>query len=174
VLVLSKMGKPKTLSLKDKLVVIEKSEKGLSGRKIAEDMKVGKTQIQRILQNKEALLKEAEAGVPLAKKRNMRKTGNEEVNELVWDWFKTCRSKRIPMSGPLVCEKAKVFAERLGVTTFAASNGWLQSFRNRHQIKFSSLSGESADVNPVVAQRLCSGRCLQHGRKWLLLPCAAV
>ena len=31
-----------------------------------------------------------------------------------------------------------------------ASNGWLESFKARHNIRFAALSGEAADVDPTV------------------------
>eukprot|EP00117_Sycon_ciliatum_P046093 scpid98626/ scgid33057/ Tigger transposable element-derived protein 4 len=144
------MGKPKALQLKERLKVIEMSERGMSARKIANEVKVGKTQIQSILLHNEAILKDAETGAPLTKKRNSRKAGNEDLNGLVSEWFLTCRAKCIPLSGPVICQKAKSFAECLGVESFAASNGWLESFRNRHGVKFATLSGESADVDTAV------------------------
>jgi transcriptional regulator len=42
-------SKPKTLNLEEKVKVFEKSEKGISSRKIAEEMGVGRTQIQSVI-----------------------------------------------------------------------------------------------------------------------------
>ena len=38
----------------------------------------------------------------------------------------------------------------LGVDQFKASNGWLQSFLQRHNIVFRTMSGESGDVNVTI------------------------
>jgi hypothetical protein len=57
----------------------------------------------------------------------------------MYDWFKTARSKNIPLSGSILQEKALLFTSKLNNLSFKASNGWLESFRQ--------LSGMSADVN---------------------------
>ena len=73
---------------------------------------MGKTQIQDILKNKEALRKDYEDGAPPEKKRNLRKTGNEEINSLIYEWFRIAKLKNMPVNGPLLQEKARIFAER--------------------------------------------------------------
>lgn len=73
---------------------------------------MGKTQIQDILKNKEALRKDYEDGAPPEKKRNLRKTGNEEINSLIYEWFRIARSKNMPVTGPVFQEKSRIFAER--------------------------------------------------------------
>jgi hypothetical protein len=50
------------------------------------------------------------------------------------------------VTGPLLQEKALKFARELGNDTFKVSNGWLESFRLRHNITFGTMSGERGDV----------------------------
>jgi len=45
-------------------------------------------------------------------------------------------------------EKSLKFAEDLGIESFKASTGWLNSFTKRHNIVFGKMSGERGDVNP--------------------------
>jgi hypothetical protein len=46
----------------------------------------------------------------------------------------------------MIQEHAKEVTEKLGKSEFKASNGWLESFRKRHQIMFNKVCGESGDV----------------------------
>ena len=94
-------AKRKSLPLSDRVQVIHLSERGTSARKIAQQFGVGKTQIQSILLNKQAILQDFKDGAP-AEKRNLRPTGNKKINKLTYEWFKAARSKNIPLSGPLL------------------------------------------------------------------------
>ena len=52
--------------------------------------------------------------------------------------------------------EANECAMKLNKNNFTASNGWLKSFCDRHQIKSSSLHGESADVSVDAVQQWMS------------------
>ena len=45
-------------------------------------------------------------------------------------------------------EDALVIAEKLHVDGFVASNGWLERFKNAHNISTMTVAGEEADVRP--------------------------
>ena len=44
-------------------------------------------------------------------------------------------------------EEALIIVSNLGINNFKASNGWLQRFKDRNNIKQLVVSGESGDVN---------------------------
>ncbi|XP_033730203.1 tigger transposable element-derived protein 4-like [Pecten maximus] len=139
------------LTHEQRLQVIRESEKfHTSSRKIAEKYGVGKTQIDRILKRKSENLADLEDNVAPERKRQRRPTGNEEINNLVWEFFKDASSRRVNLSGPLLKQKALDFASDFGNTTFKASNGWLDSFKSRHNIVFGTMSGERGDVDNSV------------------------
>ena len=47
----------------------------------------------------------------------------------------------------MIQERALKFASDLNVESFKASNGWLESFKKRHNIIFGTMCGERGDVN---------------------------
>ena len=52
----------------------------------------------------------------------------------------------------MVQEYAKKVAQKLGKTVFKPSNGWLESFRKRHQTVFNELCGESSYVSSETTE----------------------
>lgn len=58
----------------------------------------------------------------------------------------------MPISGPLIQEKALQVAKIENFENFSASNGWLEKFRIRHAITFKSICGESKSVDTSVVK----------------------
>ena len=63
----------------------------------------------------------------------------------MYTWYTLARQQNVPVSG-LMQEEALEVAKRLGYSQFKASNGWLDSFKCRHNLKQLTVSGEAADV----------------------------
>jgi len=80
-------------------------------------------------------------------RKRVREPENPDVDEFVYKWFKQTRDKKIPLSGLLIRAKAEEFALKLGKINFKASNGWLDGFKERNEICFKTVSGESGDEN---------------------------
>ncbi|XP_033213985.1 tigger transposable element-derived protein 4-like [Belonocnema kinseyi] len=63
------------------------------------------------------------------------------------EWMKSTRNQNIPLSGPIVLEKAEFFAAHSRYEDFKASSGWLEKFKNRNGVIYRTLNGESASVS---------------------------
>ena len=61
--------------------------------------------------------------------------------------FCMAREALIPVSGPMIQEEALQIALKLNVTGFTASNGWLEKWKTRHNVKQFSVAGEDREVN---------------------------
>lgn len=139
------------LTIEMKKEVLDLLDKGDSQRKIAEAFSVAKSTVGNIGKNRIEILKAWNENCCSERKRKLRKTENEELNNLVFEFFCKCRSIDIPVSGPMLQSKAKEIAEKLDIEKFQASNGWLESFQRRHNINFRILCGESAAADLEVA-----------------------
>ncbi|CAI6377575.1 unnamed protein product [Macrosiphum euphorbiae] len=140
-------SKNKCLTLNEKIKLIESSEKDkLTVKQICELFKCGKSQVYNILKQKNEI-KEQWMNGNGRMKRKPKSNANEEINNLTWEWFVSARAKNIPISGPIIQTKARQIAEQMSVTEFKASNGWLESFKNQHNIVWHQICGESNSVD---------------------------
>lgn len=80
----------------------------------------------------------------------VRASVHDKVNEATLDWFRAARSKNLPVSGPILQERAREFAAIYNDTSFTASNRWLSSFKNRNALVFNTVCGEARDVSQTV------------------------
>ncbi|GBN40626.1 Tigger transposable element-derived protein 6 [Araneus ventricosus] len=131
--------------------MLRQYDNGKSARKLAELFYCGRTQINKIIKEKDLNLKEYEDYKFRGVKR-MRHGKYVIINEAVSEWFKTVRAKTIPVSGAMIQYKAKELADALGIENFSSSNGWMDRFRIRNNITFRSLCGEAADVDPSLCE----------------------
>ena len=64
--------------------------------------------------------------------------------------FSVNRALNLPISGPLIQEKALSVAEKLGIANFKASNGWLDRFKTSHNIGTSPAGASQGKVVVLV------------------------
>ena len=53
----------------------------------------------------------------------------EDIDSLTFQWFQRVQPLNLPISGPLIQEKALSFAKSLKKDGFKASNGWVNRFK---------------------------------------------
>ncbi|KRX12285.1 Tigger transposable element-derived protein 6, partial [Trichinella nelsoni] len=119
-------------------------------REVASEYGIALSTVSNIRKNEAQILSQLDGSSSKSRRRRMRKTVNAEVNELMFQFFVRCRAKLIPITGQLLQTKAIDIARRMGINDFHASNGWLESFTRRHNIKFRTISGEAAAVEQIV------------------------
>lgn len=152
-------------SIREKQEIIRDQKlNNLSQRQLAKKYKISKSQVQRILANEEGL---SVCDVQFKKKDSFRLSCArfKEVEQKTYEWFTQARAHNIPVSGPIIQAQAfKIAAAIDQNSTFVASTGWLNRFRERHNIKFKCISGEGAAVDERVVQNftesiadLCAG-----------------
>lgn len=141
------------LTLAEKVKVIELKEKDkLSIKEIVSRFKCGKTQIYYALKNKEKILAEWVRSKHSLTCKRLRTPEFENIDRLLYDWFVNARAKNLPISGPILQAEAKNFAEKLKQPNFKASNGWLHTFKKRHNIVWKQLNGEAVSLSSSLCQ----------------------
>ncbi|KAI0996135.1 hypothetical protein K3495_g12046 [Podosphaera aphanis] len=70
-----------------------------------------------------------------------------QLDEALLFWVLQCESRRVAVTGSLIKAKAKKFSEQLGITEREFSNGWLQRFQQRNQLRCIKSHGESGSAD---------------------------
>lgn len=139
--------KRKFLSLEVKAEIIAAAAAGRKKGLIAEEYGISPSSLSTILKS-EASISKALASGTSAQRKKTTQPAHEELDKAVYAWFCETRAKNIPISGSLIQQKALNYACILGISeNFKASAGWLNRFKERHEIVGKVLCGESASAD---------------------------
>lgn len=150
-------GPRNALTLKKKVDVIKaaRNNPNYGVRKLADLFECGRTQISTILKEKDAILELYEANQAsesFSSRKRRRPCEFSGINEALHEWYLMACSKNVYPVGPQLCEKAKQIAERLEVGNFKASNGWLDRWKKRYNIRHVKINGESGEVSGLTVE----------------------
>ncbi|XP_066554188.1 E3 ubiquitin-protein ligase RAD18 isoform X2 [Amia ocellicauda] len=141
----------KTLTLAERVDVLKRLDAKESQTSIASSLGVNQSAISRIHKNKEKILDCWRNNSNPERKR--RRAGRaEDVETSLLNWFSQARRGQMPVSGPLLMEKAGQLAHGLGMTDFKASGGWLERWKARNNIRFKKPHGERRDADAFSAE----------------------
>ncbi|XP_047115936.1 tigger transposable element-derived protein 4 [Schistocerca piceifrons] len=142
----------KQLPLNEKLETINVYKKEtFSVRDMAMRFPVGKAQISDILRKRNGILKSWI--VNLTSKCASPNTPGLKDGNFTFELFCHAHSNNLPVSGPLICEKAFAIAKELGLNDFKDSVGWLDKFKSRHNSSFLTIYDESSSVDENTVMR---------------------
>ncbi|XP_031334550.1 jerky protein homolog-like [Photinus pyralis] len=149
--------KHKTLSIKQKSEIIERLNKGESGKVLVAEYGVGRSTICDIKKKKakiDRFIGQCESAPGLRK--TLRKAEYAEMETRLYAWFCRQRSRHVPISYEILSAKARQFyTETYGNDNFRASRGWICNFRKRHSLRALKVCGEKLSndqsvVNPFL------------------------
>ena len=138
------------LSLKQKYDLIKYAEEcpSVGAKSLAQRFECGKTQVYCILKKKASIVEQYESNASDDRCRNRNRASRfSEVNKMLYDWYLVAVRKNIYPDGPILCQKALKIAEQLQIVDFKASNGWLEKFKARYNLRKMVVSGESEEVS---------------------------
>lgn len=84
-------------------------------------------------------------------RKRLRKGNYKELDQAVAIWFQQMRLKNAIISGPMILEEAKKFAEKLEIPNFEPSNGWLGRWKAKENITFQKFHGEKGAADQAGA-----------------------
>ena len=100
---------------------MQKIEEGIGTKKsVAEEYGVKKNTISTWIANKRKIFGAYEAGQVNSSWKKLKKSGNKDLDEAVFTWFKNARSNNIPVNGIIIKEKALSLAKSHELTDFRA------------------------------------------------------
>jgi len=103
------------------------------------------TAISGILKKKEKYLSMAIDNIPRFRERHVK---NPMLEEATIKWFRNMEAAHLPVSDAILQQKAKNIRDLLNISEeeFDASAGWLDKFKQRHNIKMYITHGEAASA----------------------------
>ena len=66
--------------------------------------------------------------------------------------YTMCRNSNIPVSGSMFQEEATLIPEKLEISDFFASNGWLEKFKQKYSMCNKTVAGEAGDVSKETVE----------------------
>ena len=133
------------LSCQDKYEIVKLLKSKLkSQRQLARQYNVSKSAIQRIKSDYDTNII-CDDIINVSTKEDgqtSRLSRSCDLDKKVFEIFQRLRHKNFPLNGQSIKKIVLNVAKRMQLTSFKASNEWLEKFRGRHQLDFKILCGE--------------------------------
>lgn len=144
-----------SLSLKDKLCVLEKLEKGASVASICAQYGIAKQTVSDLRKKKDEIRKfvlKFNVEKETSDVKRMRLPLDQSLDDAVYRWFCQLRSSGLAVRGVEIQAAAERLAKNLDINNFKASSGWLFRFRRRHNMTNKKICGESLSADDETVE----------------------
>ncbi|XP_062055045.1 tigger transposable element-derived protein 4 [Lepus europaeus] len=138
--------KKKSLSIEEKIDIINAVESGKKKAEIAAEYGIKKNSLSSIMKNKDKVLEAFESLRFDPKRKRLRTAFYTDLEEALMRWYRIAQCLNVPVNGPMLRLKANDFAQKLGHNDFKCSNGWLDRFKSRYGLVFRAQPAEATGV----------------------------
>ncbi|KAK6101698.1 Tc5 transposase DNA-binding domain family protein [Brugia pahangi] len=144
------------LNEEEKHMILVDFDAGMLPHEIEEKYGVSKLQIADVLSNRISIFRTNWSDLFTLKRR---RTVYVRLNMQMWNYFCQCRDQKIWLNGRQLKEQALKIAHELGLHSFKASEGWLDSFKRRHCIDLKAMTGKPViyEADPEDANSVNDG-----------------
>jgi hypothetical protein len=156
----SEKRKKVVVSMEQRLEALQRLDKGENIKKVAEEHGVARVTVGDWKKKRSEIEKWCSARASnegLKGRKTMKKCEYEKVSEALFLWFTQQREKGVPITGPLLQEKALVFHKEFdeGESDFTASMGWIDRWKKRYGVRKLNICGKklSADSESLLKSR---------------------
>ena len=143
-----------TLEFKLK-IVSEVEEKKLTKTEICKKHGIPNSTLSNFLRDRERLQKARDETKFRPTTKTMKLSNQEDLEEALFQWFQQARAMNVPVTGPVLIEKAAEVAPLLK-DNFIPTPSWVEKFKQRRGIVFRVISGEAAAAPKEVANNWAS------------------
>ncbi|KAL4003172.1 Tc5 transposase DNA-binding domain family protein [Acanthocheilonema viteae] len=140
----------------EKHMILVDFDAGMLPHEIEEKYGISKLQIADVLSNRISIFRTNWSDLFTLKRR---RTVYVRLNMQMWNFFCQCRDQKIWLNGRQLKEQALKIAHELGLHSFKASEGWLDSFKRRHCIDLKTMTGKPViyEADPEEANSINDG-----------------
>ncbi|XP_067145249.1 tigger transposable element-derived protein 4-like [Centruroides vittatus] len=140
---------PRQLSTEDKLKILEEVDKNphMKRMEIAQKLNLPPSTLSTIVSNREKIMWCVEKFS--IKRKRSREGKFAHLEYAMVEWIKQIQEYDVLIDGLMIKEQACHMANLMGIEDFKASNGWIDRFKNRYAIVYSSENKEKTWFSTV-------------------------
>ncbi|XP_064414219.1 tigger transposable element-derived protein 4-like [Latimeria chalumnae] len=141
-------SKRKVITLETKYQIVTAVDANKQYKKqIADEFGIS---LSTILKSKDKILKAYHSSDFGSARKKLCTAGYKDVENALFEWFKSARDENIPLSGSMLAIKADELAKKLGHADFSVSQSWVERFKHCRGIVYRKVCGESESINSDV------------------------
>ena len=127
-------------------------EKRKTPKQICAELKINHCTVSSWLKNKDNIIEQYQSSSTQTFCKKVKNAQHLEIDKALLEWFQNLRGNKIKINGPIMMAKADEFAAYFNIN-FKCNPGWLQRFKNRHNISWQGKEhGEAASVDKKIVQ----------------------
>ncbi|XP_063611756.1 uncharacterized protein LOC134785358 [Penaeus indicus] len=138
--------KHRSISLQDKVDLLRKLDCGVPVRVVCKTYGIGSSTLYDIKKKREEILqfiKYCDSERQINARKTMKAGKSTELDRVLVDWYRKCRSEGVKLTCNTIMEQAKIFHKDLKLEGERRyGEGWLQRFKKRHGISTSRVCGD--------------------------------
>ncbi|XP_069132369.1 uncharacterized protein [Argopecten irradians] len=123
------------LSLAQKMDIVDMLDEKLSQAEVAQRLKCSQSTISRIASKKEEIRLLFKTNQNTQRKRQ-RTSSAKDIEVALTAWYNEAKSNDMPITGPIMMEKAKEISVELNYEKFTPSSGWLSRWKTRNAVSW--------------------------------------